>query len=85
MLIVKNVESGSVGEELGIEKGDKLLSFDMIIPAPDGPSVPVTLSAKDAQFDNFIPTCNEYNDVQELLFADPIHEVKEDEGWKPER
>ena len=28
MLIVKNVESGSVGEELGIQKGDRLLSFD---------------------------------------------------------
>ena len=32
-----------------------------------------------------MPTCNEYNDVQELLFADPIHEVKEEEGWKPEK
>ena len=64
---------------------DTLIYFEVIIPAPDGPSVPVKLNAKDAQFDNFTPTCNEYSDVRELLFADPIHEVKEDEGWKPEK
>ena len=29
--------------------------------------------------------CKEYKDVQELLFADPIHEVSEEEGWKPEK
>lgn len=64
---------------------DKMLSFEVLVPASDSSSVPVTLSAKDAQFDNFTPTCNEYSDVRELLFADPIHEVKEDEGWKPEK
>ena len=64
---------------------DKLLSFEVIVPASGSSSVPVTLSAKDAQFDGFTPTCNEYSDVQELLFADPIHEVKENEGWKPEK
>jgi hypothetical protein len=64
---------------------DRLKSFEIIVPAMEESSIPVTLSAKDAQFDEFTPTCNEYNDVQELLFADPIHEVKEDEGWKPEK
>ena len=28
---------------------------------------------------------NEYNDAQELLLADPIHEVKEETGWTPEK
>lgn len=64
---------------------DRLKSFEIIVPAMEESSIPVTLSAMDAQFDEFTPTCNEYNDVQELLFADPIHEVKEDEGWKPEK
>jgi len=64
---------------------ERLQAFEIIVPATDESSMPVTLSAKDAQYDEFTPTCNEYNDVQELLFADPIHEVKEDEGWKPEK
>ena len=38
--------------------------------------------AKDA---NFVMTLSEYNDAQELLLADPIHEVKEDTGWTPEK
>ena len=64
---------------------DTLLGFEVIVPAATESSAPVTLVEKDAVFDKFTPTCNEYNDVQELLFADPIHEVKEDEGWKPEK
>lgn len=62
-----------------------LLDFGIILPAGETGSIPVTLSAKDAAFDGFTPTCNEYKDVQELLFADPIHEVNEEEGWKPEK
>ncbi len=61
-----------------------LLGFEIIVPAADGAAVPTTLNAKDAAYDSYTPECHEYNDVQELLFADPIHEVKEDEGWRPE-
>ena len=32
-----------------------------------------------AKEDNFILEIKEYNDAQELLLADPIHEVKEEE------
>ena len=28
---------------------------------------------------------SEYNDAQELLLADPIHEVKEETGWTPQK
>lgn len=35
--------------------------------------------------DDFSITVSEYNDAQELLLADPIHEVKEDTGWTPEK
>ncbi len=62
---------------------DTLLAFEIIVPDAVESSAPVTLVAKDAQFDEFTPTCNEYRDVQELLFADPIHEVSEESGWKP--
>ena len=61
-----------------------LLDFDIILPAPAS-TKEATLVAKDAAFDQFIPVCKEYKDVQELLFADPIHEVSEEEGWKPEK
>lgn len=64
---------------------ETLKGFEIIVPAESESSAPVTLVLKDAVYDEFTPTCNEYNDVQELLFADPIHEVKEDEGWKPEK
>ncbi len=35
------------------------------------------------QGNEFIPTVEEYLDAQELLLADPIHEVREDAGWSP--
>lgn len=62
---------------------DTLRGFEIIVPSSVESSIPVSLVEKDAVYDQFIPTCNEYRDVQELLFADPIHEVRADEGWKP--
>ena len=38
-----------------------------------------------ASEDEFTMTVDEYNDAQELLLADPIHEVKEETGWTPEK
>ena len=35
--------------------------------------------------DEFSLTLSEYSDAQELLMADPIHEIKEDTGWTPEK
>lgn len=63
---------------------DTLLDFEILLPAQES-TRKATLVAKDAAFDGFVPVCKEYKDVQELLFADPIHEVCETEGWKPER
>ena len=45
----------------------------------------VSIDENTAKEDDFIPTISEYKDAQELLLADPIHEVKEDEGWTPEK
>ena len=38
-----------------------------------------------AKEDNYALELKEYNDAQELLLADPIHEVKEEIGWTPEK
>ena len=61
-----------------------LMENEIIIPRDDYSSVTVSIDAEVAEADGFVPICTAYQDVQELLFADPIHEVEEDEGWKPE-
>jgi hypothetical protein len=45
----------------------------------------VSIAKDAAKLDNFMMTVDEYSDAQELLLADPIHEVKEDSGWTPEK
>ena len=45
----------------------------------------ISLSLFNASRGNFIISVDEYTDAQELLLADPIHEVKEDIGWTPEK
>lgn len=64
---------------------EKLLGFDMLVPSEEGGPAGVAINPSTASMDNFVPECNEYKDVQELLFADPIHEVDADTGWKPEK
>ncbi|MBR6099568.1 PqqD family protein [bacterium] len=58
----------------------------IIIPDSDVQNnIEVSIDEAIAAEDGFIPTVAEYKDVQELLLADPIHEVKEEEGWSPEK
>jgi hypothetical protein len=45
----------------------------------------VSLDADIAKNDGFALEVKEYDDAQELLLADPIHEVKEDTGWTPDK
>jgi hypothetical protein len=35
--------------------------------------------------DDFFLVVQEYSDAQELLLADPIHEVKNETGWAPDK
>lgn len=63
---------------------DTLTGFEIILPDETPSSLEARLDASAAATDLFVPTCTEYQDVQELLFADPIHEVDVDEGWMPE-
>ena len=64
---------------------EKLLGFDMLVPTDESGPADASINPATASIDNFVPECNEYKDVQELLFADPIHEVDADTGWKPEK
>lgn len=63
---------------------DKMLEKELLIEAPASSAV-ANIDAEIAKEDNFVPTVDEYNDAQELLLADPIHEVKEETGWTPEK
>lgn len=44
-----------------------------------------TFDATVASTDKFELSVKEYNDAQEMLLADPVHEVKEETGWTPEK
>lgn len=55
-----------------------------ILEAAEESSAEVRIDASAAERDAFGPYCQEFQDAQELLLADPIHEVREDEGWSPE-
>ncbi len=64
-----------------------LIEKDLIIvsDASDASDeVAVNIDAQLASGDDFVLSFSEYNDAQELLLADPIHEVKEETGWLPE-
>ena len=63
---------------------DAMIEKELIIPAENSDIEP-NIDEAIAKEDNFILELKEYNDAQELLLADPIHEVKEEEGWSPEK
>lgn len=60
-----------------VEKG-------LVIPANKDAKLQVAIDEALALSDEFALSVSEYNDAQELLLADPIHEVKEETGWSPE-
>ena len=68
---------------LGLLNYGEMTGYEIMIPG-EVSSRPAEIDPEVAKADDFIPVCTEYQDVQELLFADPIHEVDVDEGWKPE-
>lgn len=64
---------------------DTLVGFEIVVPEEDGSGGTAAIDLAAAKTDSFIPECKEFHDIQDLLFADPIHEVDADEGWKPEK
>lgn len=63
---------------------EELKDFEIVLEGGDG-SAEVDIDATTAQSDEFALLVQEFNDAQELLLADPIHEVKEDSGWQPDK
>ncbi len=60
-----------------------MVNYELILEDSESSS-PVNIDASAVE-EGFEFTCAEYNDAQELLLADPIHEVKEETGWTPEK
>lgn len=56
-----------------------------ILVASDANEAGVNLDLDAAKEDKYFLELKEFNDAQELLLADPIHEVKEETGWTPEK
>ena len=96
--IVRGVSIEDIKEELKNINSDNnaiLDNFEAFIKAMAEKEI-LILSSEDknetaqidknsAKEDNFILELKEYNDAQELLLADPIHEVKDETGWTPEK
>ena len=61
-----------------------MLEYELIKEA-SASDIDVVISADVAKESEYMLTFTEYNDAQELLLADPIHEVKEETGWTPEK
>ncbi len=61
-----------------------LLDYGIIVPCEAVSSADPVIDPAVAETDAFLPECTAYQDVQELLYADPIHEVDAEEGWMPE-
>jgi hypothetical protein len=63
-----------------------LLEKELLIPSNEEISgKEIKINEELAISDEFSLSVREYNDAQELLLADPIHEVKEETGWLPEK
>ena len=58
---------------------------EILILSSEDKNETAQIDKNSAKEDNFILELKEYNDAQELLLADPIHEVKDETGWTPEK
>lgn len=99
-VVLENIMNGSNTEEIlvalqGIANAPASLANDFqkfidsmleneIVLSSDAGSNPVAIPA-DLAIEEFTIGLQAFDDAQELLLADPIHEVKEDTGWTPEK
>ena len=63
---------------------NELLHSELLIEGPAA-SADISVDEKVAVADQFKMEVKSYTDAQEMLLADPIHEVKEETGWTPEK
>jgi hypothetical protein len=61
---------------------DELKEKEIIVSGPTAKRE-VNINAELAKADEFVFNLAEYADAQELLLADPIHDVEEELGWQP--
>lgn len=84
-IIAALTTAGSTDAETKVNAFITALKEKEILLEGNESSKEVEIAADIATADNFEMTVDEYSDAQELLLADPIHEVKEDSGWTPEK
>ena len=82
--ILEKVKSFGASEDNFKAFVNALIEKEILLSSADS-GAEVDLDESIAKEDNFALELKEYNDAQELLLADPIHEVKEEEGWSPEK
>ena len=63
---------------------DAMVEKEVLVKADEN-NAQANIDENLAKEDNYVLELKEYNDAQELLLADPIHEVKEETGWTPEK
>lgn len=63
----------------------KMLDNELIVEAAANDGGTAEINEDVFKEDEFVFDVQAYDDAQELLLADPIHEVKEETGWTPEK
>ena len=85
--ILEKLKSWKNDVDEDFEEYIKFITENEIMVKADAPKeeVEANIDEEIAKEDDYIPKAEEYLDAQELLQADPIHEVKEEEGWTPDK
>jgi hypothetical protein len=63
----------------------KLLKSEILLKSSSKGVAKASVDEKIASADDFVLEFSEYSDAQELLLADPIHDIKDEIGWKPDK
>ena len=71
--------------ESQIAKFTQELEAKGIFSPVEGNGIEVSLNPNIATLNNYELSFQEYTDAQEMLLADPVHEVKEETGWTPNK
>lgn len=80
---LKNIPQAPADIDLKVDSFIKeLLDKNIIVPG-DTVALNFSIDASILAKDNFELKVGEYLDAQELLLADPIHDVEKEKGWNP--
>ena len=63
-----------------LEQEELIVRYSDTVPKPDGRRVKIGIDGNGEKIAFTLPVIERYNDMQELLLLDPIHEV-DDTGW----